>query len=172
MGVEDRVGGGGGIEVSAFFACASRCALRPCTRWVAEDGGRRRPQCAGRVSNPRTHDWASSVVPGTPRTRQNPRDSIYVGGRYASPYLSSSSSSSAYHLILLPFSFTSIFSTLVALLPRCHHRSSRSAASYPTFLSFLLPFFSLSSCTQLSGSFHHDAPMCPDVVVTFFLHLS
>lgn len=26
--------GGGGIEVSAFFACASRCALRPCTRWV------------------------------------------------------------------------------------------------------------------------------------------
>jgi len=25
----------GGIGVSAFFACASRCALRPCTRWAA-----------------------------------------------------------------------------------------------------------------------------------------
>lgn len=29
-----KSGGGGGIEVSAFFSCASRCALRPCTRWV------------------------------------------------------------------------------------------------------------------------------------------
>lgn len=36
---------------------------------------------------PRTHDWASSVVPVTPRIRQNSRDGMYVGGRYASPCL-------------------------------------------------------------------------------------
>lgn len=34
-----------------FFACASRCALQPLHKVGREDGGRLRPQCAGRVSN-------------------------------------------------------------------------------------------------------------------------
>lgn len=54
---------------------------------------------------PRTHDWASSVVPGTPRIRQNPRDGMYVGGRYASPCL-------FYLFFRLPFSSASFFRPL------------------------------------------------------------
>lgn len=39
-GGHGRGGGvGDGIEVSAFFACATLCALRPCTRWVERTVG-------------------------------------------------------------------------------------------------------------------------------------
>lgn len=71
-----------------------------------EDGGRRRPQCAGRAFEPRTHDWAPSLVPGTPRFRQNPPDGMYVGGRYASPRL--------FYLF-----FRLLFSSAPFFLPRC-----------------------------------------------------
>lgn len=59
---------------------------------------------------PRTHDWASTMVPGTPRIRQNPRDGMYVGGRYASvPFLLPLLLLAT--LILLPFSSTPVFSS-------------------------------------------------------------
>lgn len=58
---------------------------------------------------PRTHDWASTMVPGTPRIRQNPRDGMYVGGRYASvPFLLPLLLLAT--LIPLPFSSTPVFS--------------------------------------------------------------
>lgn len=97
----------------------------------AQGGSTGRWASASSVRRPgfelRTHDWASTVVPGTPRTRQNPRDGTYVGGRYASvplllPLLL------PYSLILLPFS-----STLSVPL-------STSFSSSPCF-SFVFSFF-------------------------------
>lgn len=129
----------------------------------AQGGSRGRWASASSVRRPafepQTHDWASTMVPGTPRIRQNPRDGMYVGGRYASVPL------------LLPLLLLATLFHFLFLPPPFSPLASRPppSLSHPAFLSFS-PFFSLP--TQLSGLFHYGAPMCPDVAVTFFLFLS
>lgn len=86
-------GGGSGRSRSVRFSPARyRAHYGP-----VQGGSRGRWASASSVRRPgfepRIHDWASSVVPGTPKTRQNPPDGICVGVRYASIPLSSSSSS-------------------------------------------------------------------------------
>jgi len=122
--------GGGGIEVSAFFACASRCALRPCTRWVDRTVG----VCvlsapAGfRTSNPRL-----GFHHGTRNAQDPPKPAgWHIRGRQIRLRTFSSSSSSAcypystsffFHPPVFSFSFSYSFSCLFcfsfAFFPRC-----------------------------------------------------
>lgn len=84
------MGLGGGREVeSEGEGVVSRSARFSPARWCArygpaQGGSRGRWASASSVRRPgfkpRTHDWASSVVPGTPRIRQNP-PGWYVRGR-------------------------------------------------------------------------------------------
>jgi len=166
-----RGGGGEAKLVERWYRGQCVFRLRVAMRATAlhkvgrrQDGGRRRAQCAGRVSNPRIHDWAPSVVPGTPRTRQNPRNGIYVGGRYASvprllPLLLPR------HLVPLPFSFTPIFS---GPLPRSPSPPPPPpSSSLPPILLDLscsatrLSFCSSSLCFLLFSLPRHAAERAP-----------
>lgn len=76
----DAEGGGEVVSRSARFSPARWCA-----RYGPAQGGSRgrwASACSVRRPGfkPRTHDWASNVVPGTPRIRQNP-PGWYVRGR-------------------------------------------------------------------------------------------
>lgn len=85
--------GRGGIEVSAFFACASRCALRRCTRWVDRTVG------VGVLSAPaefQTSNRRLGFHYGTRNAQDPPKPSgWHVRGRQIRLRVSSSSSSSA-----------------------------------------------------------------------------
>lgn len=81
--------GGGREAESEGEGVVSRSARFSPARWCArygpaQGGSRGRWASASSVRRPgfkpRTHDWASNVVPGTPRIRQNP-PGWYVRGR-------------------------------------------------------------------------------------------
>lgn len=101
---------------------------------------------------PRTHDWASTMVPGTPRIRQNPRDGMYVGGRYASVPL------------LLPLLLLAPLFYFLFLPPPCASSTASSSSSCFSFaFSSFFPFFHCQG-TQLSGSFHHGVHLCTQML--------
>lgn len=70
-----------------------------------EDGGRRRPQCAGRVSNLEPTIGLPTWYQERPGSAKIHRDGMYVGGRYASPCL-------FYLFFRLLFSYPSFFRPL------------------------------------------------------------
>lgn len=70
-----------------------------------EDGGRRRPQCAGRVSNLEPTIGLPTWYQERPGSAKIHRDGMYVGGRYASPCL-------FYLFFRLLFSYPSFFRSL------------------------------------------------------------
>lgn len=93
--------GGGGIEVSAFFACAMVCALRPCTRWVERTVG------VGVLSAPagfQTSNPRLGFQRGT-RNAQDPPKSTGMVCTWAAdtPLRASSTSSSVYSFLILLF---------------------------------------------------------------------
>lgn len=92
---------GGGIEVSAFFACAMVCALRPCTRWVERTVG------VGVLSAPagfQTSNPRLGFQRGT-RNAQDPPKSTGMVCTWAAdtPLRTSSTSSSVYSFLILLF---------------------------------------------------------------------
>ena len=92
---------GGGIEVSAFFACAMVCALRPCTRWVERTVG------VGVLSAPagfQTSNPRLGFQRGT-RNAQDPPKSTGMVCTWAAdtPLRASSTSSSVYSFLILLF---------------------------------------------------------------------
>lgn len=134
-GVEGGVksDGRGGIEVSAFFACASRCALRRCTRWVDRTVG------VGVLSAPaefQTSNRRLGFHYGTRNAQDPPKPSgWHVRGRQIRLRVSSSSSSSACYPYFTFFFFHP--HSLLLLLPR-----------HSTFLSFPLFFHSLKHAAE------------------------
>lgn len=92
---------GDGIEVSAFFACATQCALRPCTRWVVRTVG------VGVVSAPAGFQTSNPRL-GFQRGTRNAQDPPKPTGMVCTwaadtPLLAFSTSSSVYSFLLLLF---------------------------------------------------------------------
>lgn len=127
-----------------------------------QDGGRRRPQCAGRVSNLEPTiglpPWYQER-PGPAKTR----GITYTWAADTPPFprllpLLLPTTLFYFLFLLPPFSPPPVVSPSPRLLP----------CLLSSLLFFRFLFFFRCQGTQLSGSFHHDAPTCPDVAVTFF----
>jgi len=185
-----RGGGGGrlswwrgGIGVSAFFACASRCALRPCTRWAAG-----RTVGVGVLSAPAGFRTLESTIglPAWFQERPGPaktRGTAYTWAADTPPCL----------VFFLFFCLATLFHFLFLSPPFSparspvppHHRRRRPPHPYPPSCSTCpaLRLASHSALLHCASSFfrcrgtrpsglHHDAPTCPDVAATFFHPLS